>query len=199
MQTHHLLLNVFTTCVTITSFLFTCCFCLEGTNFRIFFRSSCSWLNKNCSKRKSRDVVCKWYSRCCDVSRQAAIECNSVTHNNRGMKSNTDRALSEHYITSNDLGNDLRTTRSHTQLPKNNLIFSLQIILNSMHKYQPRFHVILEETDKTQSRGKGQTRTFTFNETQFMAVTAYQNHMVSLSYHKKRIFGIALEITSAAS
>lgn len=104
-----------------------------------------------------------------------------------------------HYITSNDLGNDLRTTRSHTQLPKNNLILSLQIILNSMHKYQPRFHVILEETDKTQSRGKGQTRTFTFNETQFMAVTAYQNHMVSLSYHKKRIFGIALEITSATS
>ena len=63
--------------------------------------------------------------------------------------------------------------------------FLLQIILNSMHKYQPRFHVILDEAGKGNSRAslhemnKDHLRTFIFPETQFMAVTAYQNHMVS--------------------
>jgi len=54
-----------------------------------------------------------------------------------------------------------------------------------MHKYQPRFHVILDESEKGNSRAslhemnKDHLRTFIFPETQFMAVTAYQNHMVS--------------------
>lgn len=62
--------------------------------------------------------------------------------------------------------------------------FVLQIILNSMHKYQPRFHVILDESEKGSTRAnlhemnKDHLRTFIFAETQFMAVTAYQNHMV---------------------
>lgn len=88
-----------------------------------------------------------------------------------------------------------------------------QIILNSMHKYQPRFHVLLHTStsspgstslsssfssstssaspdenqrshhhhhqpkheDDTSSRFK----TFTFPETKFMAVTAYQNHRIT--------------------
>lgn len=55
-----------------------------------------------------------------------------------------------------------------------------------MHKYQPRFHVILDESEKGNSRtslhemSKDHLRTFIFAETQFMAVTAYQNHMVRL-------------------
>ncbi|XP_020613646.1 T-box transcription factor TBX10-like [Orbicella faveolata] len=59
------------------------------------------------------------------------------------------------------------------------------IILNSMHKYQPRFHVILDESEKGSSRAnlhemnKDHLRTFIFAETQFMAVTAYQNHMIT--------------------
>ncbi|XP_074636014.1 T-box transcription factor TBX10-like isoform X1 [Acropora palmata] len=59
------------------------------------------------------------------------------------------------------------------------------IILNSMHKYQPRFHVILDESEKGNSRtslhemNKDHLRTFIFPETQFMAVTAYQNHMIT--------------------
>lgn len=63
-------------------------------------------------------------------------------------------------------------------------LFAWQIILNSMHKYQPRFHVILDESEKGSSRAnlhemnKDHLRTFIFAETQFMAVTAYQNHMV---------------------
>ena len=44
------------------------------------------------------------------------------------------------------------------------------IILNSMHKYVPRLHIIEE--------GKSLS-TFTFNEAVFTAVTAYQNELVS--------------------
>ena len=56
-----------------------------------------------------------------------------------------------------------------------------------MHKYQPRFHVILDESGKGNSRtslyemNRDHLRTFIFTETQFMAVTAYQNHMVCTS------------------
>ena len=60
----------------------------------------------------------------------------------------------------------------------------MQIILNSMHKYQPRFHVVLENSERSPTSlmpevNKEQVKTFIFQETQFMAVTAYQNHMVS--------------------
>lgn len=57
-----------------------------------------------------------------------------------------------------------------------------------MHKYQPRFHVILIEPelefqghqvdDISPEVVRENMRTFVFPETQFMAVTAYQNHMV---------------------
>ena len=47
----------------------------------------------------------------------------------------------------------------------------LQMILNSMQKYQPVLKVICE-TD-------GMTQCFRFPETTFIAVTAYQNHGVS--------------------
>ncbi|XP_078361033.1 uncharacterized protein LOC144645355 isoform X2 [Oculina patagonica] len=58
------------------------------------------------------------------------------------------------------------------------------IILNSMHKYQPRFHVVLDNQEKstmTSALGasKEHVKTFVFPETQFMAVTAYQNHMIT--------------------
>jgi T-box protein 1 len=42
------------------------------------------------------------------------------------------------------------------------------ILLNSMHKYIPRIHISLENDSKN-------VKTFTFSETQFIAVTAYQN------------------------
>ncbi|KAH7637556.1 t-box transcription factor tbx1-a-like [Dermatophagoides farinae] len=69
------------------------------------------------------------------------------------------------------------------------------IILNSMHRYQPRFHVIgCEQPTTTTTTNDQQTskyhhhhhhhhkrnfRTFIFNETQFIAVTAYQNHRIT--------------------
>lgn len=50
----------------------------------------------------------------------------------------------------------------------------LQIMLNSLHKYEPRIHIV---------RVGGPQRMITshcFPETQFIAVTAYQNEEVSL-------------------
>lgn len=43
-----------------------------------------------------------------------------------------------------------------------------------MHKYRPRVHII--EQDDSQKR-----HTFSFEETEFIAVTAYQNHRVILN------------------
>lgn len=51
-----------------------------------------------------------------------------------------------------------------------------------MHRYQPRIHIVQhDELDKPTSSSNSSTKqkTFTFAETQFMAVTAYQNHRVN--------------------
>lgn len=64
------------------------------------------------------------------------------------------------------------------------LSLSAQIILHSMHKYQPRVHVIRKECGEELSpvravpAGEG-TRTFSFPETVFTTVTAYQNQQVA--------------------
>lgn len=52
---------------------------------------------------------------------------------------------------------------------------SFQIILHSLHRYQPRVHVI--EARDMLSWGGGQ-HSFVFPETQFITVTAYQNSKV---------------------
>uniref|UniRef100_A0A0L8GD08 T-box domain-containing protein n=1 Tax=Octopus bimaculoides TaxID=37653 RepID=A0A0L8GD08_OCTBM len=55
------------------------------------------------------------------------------------------------------------------------------IILNSMQKYQPRFHVIYEDPKKDENKypETQNFRAFIFPETKFMAVTAYQNHRIT--------------------
>ena len=59
----------------------------------------------------------------------------------------------------------------------------LQIILNSMHKYQPRIHLVkVSDVTKmpiTSLEGE-EHRTFAFPESIFIAVTAYQNQLVSV-------------------
>ncbi|CAF4348795.1 unnamed protein product, partial [Adineta steineri] len=50
-------------------------------------------------------------------------------------------------------------------------------ILNSMHKYQPRFHIA--RTDSIVDLGWCPFRTFIFKETEFIAVTAYQNEKIT--------------------
>ena len=62
------------------------------------------------------------------------------------------------------------------------MFFTLQVILNSMHKYQSRVHIIPAKDYNPYGLRKGSYYTFVFPETQFMGVTAYQNPRVSVTY-----------------
>ena len=57
------------------------------------------------------------------------------------------------------------------------LPFFAQTILNSMHKYQPRFHLV-RASDILQLP-YSTFRTYVFKESQFIAVTAYQNEKIT--------------------
>lgn len=59
-----------------------------------------------------------------------------------------------------------------------------QIILNSMHRYQPRFHVVYMNPKNEDASQTENFKTFIFPETKFTAVTAYQNHRVSRTKFK---------------
>ncbi len=60
---------------------------------------------------------------------------------------------------------------------KINIILSFsQTILNSMHKYQPRFHLV--RADDIMQLPYSTFRTYVFRECEFFAVTAYQNERV---------------------
>ncbi|XP_068592402.1 eomesodermin homolog b isoform X1 [Cebidichthys violaceus] len=53
---------------------------------------------------------------------------------------------------------------------------SQMIVLQSLHKYQPRLHIVEVTEDGVESIGSDvKTQSFTFPENQFIAVTAYQN------------------------
>lgn len=56
------------------------------------------------------------------------------------------------------------------------------IVLQSLHKYQPRLHIVEVTEDGAEDiSSDAKTQSFTFPETQFIAVTAYQNTDVSLA------------------
>lgn len=57
----------------------------------------------------------------------------------------------------------------------------VQTILNSMHKYQPRFHIV--RANDILKLPYSTFRTYVFPETEFVAVTAYQNDKVSHCSH----------------
>jgi len=57
-----------------------------------------------------------------------------------------------------------------------------QVILNSMHKFQPRVYLVMRaagENGPVTDIEKEKYRTFVFPETQFTAVTAYQNQLIT--------------------
>ncbi|KAL4235428.1 T-box transcription factor tbx20 [Mactra antiquata] len=57
-----------------------------------------------------------------------------------------------------------------------------QIVLNSMHKYQPRIHIVKltnQTTVPVSSLDDVEHKTFIFSETVFIAVTAYQNQLIT--------------------
>lgn len=58
--------------------------------------------------------------------------------------------------------------------------YQFQTILNSMHKYQPRFHIV--RANDILKLPYSTFRTFVFKETDFIAVTAYQNEKVSFFF-----------------
>lgn len=50
------------------------------------------------------------------------------------------------------------------------------IVLQSLHKYQPRLHIVEVKEDGSEDPFlSSKAQTFIFPETQFIAVTAYQN------------------------
>ena len=66
----------------------------------------------------------------------------------------------------------------------------MQVILNSMHKYQPRIHIVKCNKDQPYSatlqhfeKKNDSFSTHIFDETQFMGVTAYQNQQVIYLHH----------------
>ena len=73
-------------------------------------------------------------------------------------------------------------TQIQNWLPRNtqihqNILPMFQTILNSMHKYQPRFHLV-RASDILQLP-YSTFRTYVFPETIFIAVTAYQNEKIT--------------------
>lgn len=62
-----------------------------------------------------------------------------------------------------------------------------QIILNSMHKYQPRLHIV--KADENNAFGSKNTAfcTHVFPETSFISVTSYQNHKVCCFFGLKSL------------
>ena len=62
-----------------------------------------------------------------------------------------------------------------------------QTILNSMHKYQPRFHLV--RANDILKLPYSTFRTYVFKETEFIAVTAYQNEKVKLKHKKYWLIG----------
>jgi hypothetical protein len=49
------------------------------------------------------------------------------------------------------------------------------MLLNSMHKYVPRLHIVEVTDDSADANNNKNVKTFVFDETKFIAVTAYQN------------------------
>ncbi|CAH0388791.1 unnamed protein product [Bemisia tabaci] len=65
------------------------------------------------------------------------------------------------------------------KLTNNQLDENGHIMLNSMHRYKPRLHVIYIPPKSEPQPKKKPWKTFIFEETRFTAVTAYQNHRIT--------------------
>jgi len=72
--------------------------------------------------------------------------------------------------------NDSFTRRENVIWKSRSALFIFQTILNSMHKYQPRFHIV--RANDILKLPYSTFRTYVFPETDFIAVTAYQNDKV---------------------
>ncbi|CAL4074427.1 unnamed protein product, partial [Meganyctiphanes norvegica] len=71
------------------------------------------------------------------------------------------------------------TSFDKLKLTNNQLDDNGHIILNSMHRYQPRFHVVYVNPKSEDVSSTENFRTYVYPETKFTAVTAYQNHRIT--------------------
>ena len=71
----------------------------------------------------------------------------------------------------------IQNLKLHTCTVTASVFDVFQTILNSMHKYQPRFHLV--RANDILKLPYSTFRTYVFKETEFIAVTAYQNEKVS--------------------
>ncbi|XP_050353342.1 T-box transcription factor TBX3-like isoform X4 [Nymphalis io] len=69
------------------------------------------------------------------------------------------------------------TSPSAPRDPHSDHLCVTQTILNSMHKYQPRFHLV--RANDILKLPYSTFRTYVFKETEFIAVTAYQNEKIT--------------------
>lgn len=71
----------------------------------------------------------------------------------------------------------------------------LQLVLNSMHKYQPRIHLVKRpesgHKDPIEDLDREPHKTFVFPEAIFTAVTAYQNQLVSIILFTLQVFFVS--------
>lgn len=72
------------------------------------------------------------------------------------------------------------------------LLFLCQIILHSMHRYKPRFHIV--QADDLFSVRWSIFQVFSFPETVFTSVTAYQNEQVQCASPDTLLNILSLEI-----
>lgn len=102
--------------------------------------------------------------------------------------------LVRRFAFSGDLGAGLGSKFHPFLLAPPHPVLRLQmVVLQSLHKYQPRLHVVEVNEDGTEDTSQpGRVQTFTFPETQFIAVTAYQNTDVKCSSRSlsSGLFGI---------
>lgn len=70
------------------------------------------------------------------------------------------------------------------------------VVLQSLHKYQPRVHLVEVNEDGTEDSSRpDRVHTFTFPETQFIAVTAYQNTDVRTTLHTGALNSLSIHTT----
>jgi hypothetical protein len=90
-------------------------------------------------------------------------------------------------ITNNPMQNPNQVKYCVFVLYKYCLIF-LKILLNSMHRYIPRLHIVQASDDY--SIRTGPLSTFIFDETVFIAVTAYQNDQVDFKQNLRILYNL---------
>ncbi|EPB75848.1 T-box [Ancylostoma ceylanicum] len=104
---------------------------------------------------------------CVDSKREAELPCRTFVHPDSP-------ASGAHWMKGTISFDKIKLTNN--QLDQNG-----HIIVNSMHRYLPRIHLVRhpDGEEDNENSNNGDSITVTFEETAFIAVTAYQNHRIT--------------------